>query len=154
MGETDIAADLEDATYHCEQHCENLNFVGKFALSRIPWEQGYKVVLTGEGADEQFAGYPIYVPDFSKERDHAWPALAIPENERERLLEKQKAGITAYMHGQGVTNYSTHLPHVVAHELNNIISQESAQTIANNILARVKQKVQRKWHPMHSGLYG
>ena len=179
MGETEIAAGLEDATYHCEQHNENLNFVGKYALSRVSREHGYKVVLTGEGADEQFAGYPVFVPDFLKERDHAWPALAIPENERERLLEKQKEGITAYLRGQGVTNYSTGLPPVVAHELNNIVSPttqtgiqlppemwadwivgqwgsipNSVQTIVNNMPARVKQKVQRKWHPMHTGLYG
>lgn len=121
----------------------------------------------------------MLVPDFLKERDYAWPALAIPENERERLLEKQKVGMTAYLYGQGDTNYSTRLPDVVGHELNNIVSPttqtairlpaemwadwigrqwgsipNSVQTIANNMPVRVKQKVQRKWHPMHSGLYG
>ena len=30
-----------------------------FRLSRLVREQGYKVVLTGEGADEVFAGYDI-----------------------------------------------------------------------------------------------
>lgn len=54
VGEEEIAADLEEATYHCEHHNMNLNFVGKFALSRPLGSHGYPVVLTGEGADEQF----------------------------------------------------------------------------------------------------
>ena len=30
------------------------------ALSRLVHDEGYKVVLTGEGADEVFAGYNIF----------------------------------------------------------------------------------------------
>ena len=66
----------------------NLNFVGTFALSCVPRKHGYKVVLTGEGADEQFAGYPMYVPDFLNERDHAWPEQTIVMNEPKQLLEE------------------------------------------------------------------
>lgn len=178
IDEAEIAADLEDATYHCEHHNMNLNFVGKFALSRVPREHGYRVVLTGEGADEQFAGYPMYVPDFLKERDHAWPERDIPEDERKRLLEEQEERIAGYLRGRGAANYSTHLPDVVARELNNIVTATTMtvyqlpaefwadwivgewgsipnplQTIANDMSARVKQKMQWTWHPLHSGLY-
>ena len=178
VGEAEIAADLEEATYHCEHHNMNLNFVGKFALSRMPREHGYKVVLTGEGADEQFAGYPMYVPDFLTERDHAWPELFIREDERKRLRQEQEDGLTKYLQGRGAASYSTRLPAVAARELNNMVTATTMtayqlpteflakwivgqwgripsplQTIADNIPARVKQKMQRAWHPLHSGLY-
>ena len=178
VDEVEIVANLEDATYHCEHHNMNLNFVGKFALSRIPREQGYRVVLTGEGADEQFAGYPMYVPDFLKERDHAWPERAIPEDERKQLLEEQEEKLTLFLRGLGAAKYSTRLPDVVARELNNTVTAttmaayqppselwadwvaaqwggipDPLQTITNNISARVKQKMQRLWHPLHTGLY-
>ena len=156
----------------------NLNFVGKFALSRVPRKHGYKVVVTGEGADEQFAGYPMYVPDFLKERDHAWPEQAIAEDERKRLLEEQEERLTRYLRGRGAANYSTRLPDVVARELNYMVTATTLtgyqlptefwadwivrqwgsipnplQTIANDMSVHVKQKIQRVWHPLHSGLY-
>lgn len=156
----------------------NLNFVGKFALSRVPQEHGYRVVLTGEGADEQFAGYPMYVPDFLKERDYAWPTRAISESERKALLKEQEEKLFKYLRGRGAANYSTRLPDVVARELNNMITATTMtayqlpaefwadwirkqwgsipnplQTIANDLSVRVKQKMQQIWHPLHSGMY-
>ena len=55
-----LAERFEDATYHCEHHNHDLNFVGKYALSEVPRARNCKAVLTGEGTDEQFAGYPLY----------------------------------------------------------------------------------------------
>lgn len=52
MNEEEIAKRFEDAVWHAEHQNYDLNFVGKFALSEAPRELGYKVVLTGEGADE------------------------------------------------------------------------------------------------------
>lgn len=36
-----------------EHHNPDLNYVGKFALSELPRELGFKVVLTGEGKIEK-----------------------------------------------------------------------------------------------------
>lgn len=49
MDEEALASRFEDATWHCEHHNPDLNYVGKFALSEVPRELGFKVVLTGEG---------------------------------------------------------------------------------------------------------
>jgi asparagine synthetase B (glutamine-hydrolysing) len=57
----------------------------RFALSKAPREHGVKVVLTGEGADEHFAGYPLLFPDYFAERDHSWPAYNMLERELEKL---------------------------------------------------------------------
>ena len=48
MSEKELAARFEDATWHCEHHNPDLNYVGKYALSEVPQEVGFKVVLTGK----------------------------------------------------------------------------------------------------------
>ena len=48
MNEQALAERFEDATWHCEHHNHDLNYVGKFALSEEPTKVGFKVVLTGE----------------------------------------------------------------------------------------------------------
>lgn len=47
MNEAELAKRFEDAAWHCEHHYMDLNFIGKFALSELPREVGFKVVLTG-----------------------------------------------------------------------------------------------------------
>lgn len=99
MDETALAARFKDAIWHCEHHSYDLNFVGKFALSELPRENGYKVVLTGEGADEIFAGYFLYLPDFLREADNSWhgPGSVRPEAERQRMCaEAEELTANAY----------------------------------------------------------
>lgn len=59
----DIAADFPAAVLHAETLLNNTNGVAKFRLSRAVRDAGYKVVLTGEGADEILAGYPHFRRD-------------------------------------------------------------------------------------------
>jgi hypothetical protein len=47
MTEESLTSKFEDATYHAEHHNPDLNYVAKFALSELPQEHGYKVVLSG-----------------------------------------------------------------------------------------------------------
>jgi asparagine synthase (glutamine-hydrolysing) len=47
MNEEQLASMLEEATYHCEHHNPDLNYVGKFALSELARQKGCKAVLTG-----------------------------------------------------------------------------------------------------------
>jgi asparagine synthase (glutamine-hydrolysing) len=54
----DLLADhFADAVWHSETLVPDANVVAKYLLSRAVRDRGYKVVLTGEGADEIFAGY-------------------------------------------------------------------------------------------------
>lgn len=54
----DIATDWLAAVAHGEGLAINGHVVGKWRLSRAMRDAGFKVVLTGEGADELLAGYP------------------------------------------------------------------------------------------------
>ncbi|RUO65149.1 asparagine synthase (glutamine-hydrolysing) [Pseudidiomarina planktonica] len=72
--------------WHTERTIYNTLGVAKYLMSKEVHEAGYKVVLTGEGSDELFAGYPAFRKDmFMHGLDH------LPESERQEwqaLLEK------------------------------------------------------------------
>lgn len=59
----DLADAFEDAVRHTETVTINAHAAAKFLLSRFTREAGFKVVLTGEGADEVFAGYAPFRQD-------------------------------------------------------------------------------------------
>ena len=59
----DLADHFSDATWHAETLCFNAHGVAKYVLSRAVRDAGYKVVLTGEGSDEIFGGYPHFRRD-------------------------------------------------------------------------------------------
>lgn len=59
----DLADNFSDAVFHAEGTCINTHGVAKYLLSRSVRSAGYKVVLTGEGADEVLAGYPHFRQD-------------------------------------------------------------------------------------------
>lgn len=75
--------------WHTERTIYNTLGVAKYLMSQQVNQAGYKVVMTGEGSDELFAGYPAFRKDmFLHGLDH------LPEVERlewQELLEKNNA---------------------------------------------------------------
>jgi asparagine synthase (glutamine-hydrolysing) len=55
-----IGASLSDCLWHCEKPLLRTGPVPLFLLSDVVRKSGFKVVLTGEGADEVFGGYNIF----------------------------------------------------------------------------------------------
>jgi asparagine synthase (glutamine-hydrolysing) len=179
MSENDLAANFETAIYHCEHHIHDFNTVGKFCLSKVTRDAGYKVVLTGEGADEQFAGYPLFLPEFLRERD--WSVEGdetgqeVDEGEREALVQREEEGVRKNYEAMGA-NTSQFVASVPRSELNGLSTPSSmtaftptpnlfkpwaqslassnlVTTISENISPMVKEMIRNKWHPLHSGLY-
>jgi asparagine synthase (glutamine-hydrolysing) len=56
----DIADNFPDVIWHAEQPTVRTAPAPMFLLARLVRQHGYKVVLTGEGADEMFGGYDIF----------------------------------------------------------------------------------------------
>lgn len=61
--QAEIADGFEDAVWHGERFLINGHAVAKYFLSRAVRDSGLKVVLTGEGSDEIFAGYAHFRQD-------------------------------------------------------------------------------------------
>jgi len=75
----DIATAFPSAIWHIETPILRTSPVPLFLLSRMVHQRGYKVVLTGEGADELFGGYDIFKETqvrrfWAREPETAWRA--------------------------------------------------------------------------------
>ncbi len=57
-------AAFERATWHAERTFYNTLAVAKWHMSRRVRHCGYKAVITGEGSDELFGGYPFFKRDY------------------------------------------------------------------------------------------
>ncbi|KAF2090147.1 asparagine synthase [Saccharata proteae CBS 121410] len=173
MNEAELAARFEDATYHCEHHNPDLNYVGKYALSEVPREHGFKVVLTGEGADENFGGYPTFLADYLREPDLAWPSNTLSEGERLKQHEDAENAAKQYYASVGADT-SNRGPSVARRMLNDITTVSSMTafslslyapwtkcyglcdpqlTIANTVDGQVRERIVTDWHPLHSAQY-
>ena len=91
-----LADNFERTVWHVEQPLLNPNSIAKSILSSLVRDRGYKVCLTGEGADEVFGGYPYFKQELLWEMaDSSEPAeveLArelLPKFER---IEKRSEG--------------------------------------------------------------
>ena len=173
MNEEELTKRFEDAVWHCEQHNPDLNFVGKFALSEVPREQGWKVVLTGEGADENFGGYPMYLPDFLREPDFSWPQTSLPDDIRREACKSKDDEAAKFYDSIGADG-GNRGDCVAQRQLNGITTCASMAafsfthwapwtscygvhdprlTVAHNANGRVRDAIAHRWHPLHSAQY-
>ena len=60
VGRADIARAFPEVVFHAERPLLRTAPAPLFLLSRLVRDSGIKVVLTGEGADEMFAGYDLF----------------------------------------------------------------------------------------------
>jgi asparagine synthase (glutamine-hydrolysing) len=80
---------LVETLWHTERTIYNTLGVAKMLMSRHVYGSGYKVVVTGEGSDELFGGYPAFRRDMflhgldtlDTEERREWEALLAQSNE-------------------------------------------------------------------------
>jgi len=81
---------FEETLWHTERTIYNTLGVAKLLMSRRVNEVGYKVVLTGEGSDELFAGYPAFrrdmflhgIDDLGAQDRREWQKLLSASNQQ------------------------------------------------------------------------
>ncbi|MBF0201365.1 MAG: asparagine synthase (glutamine-hydrolyzing) [Desulfamplus sp.] len=83
----DIADNLKKAVFHAETPLKESYDTCSLALSGLVNQNRLKVVLTGEGADELFAGYVGYRFDLQRREDAASGYGAVPDVEE--MLERE-----------------------------------------------------------------
>ncbi|PHH93353.1 hypothetical protein CDD83_5907 [Cordyceps sp. RAO-2017] len=173
MTEDKLADSFADAVYHWEHHNFDLNSVSKFALSQLAREHGRTVVITGEGSDELFCGYPSFKAEFLSETDLAMPNSTLAqEHETRQALHRLAQGEnwrpdatrdTARTSSDRGTNGSISDSILSFHPKNDLYQawvQEKRQeawgtreTVIASQPSDVQDKIRKKWHPAHSALY-
>lgn len=105
VSDESLAADFSQAVWHCENLLENANVTAKFALSRAVHAAGFRVVLSGDGSDEVFAGYPIFLVDSLRhggaaQLDDLRHSLRMSMEGVEQLLFPEGRAIPAVLRGR------------------------------------------------------
>ncbi|KAF9881351.1 asparagine synthase [Colletotrichum karsti] len=165
MNEAELAKNFADAVFHTEHHNFDLNSVGKFCLSTLPRENGIPVVLTGEGADEHFAGYPFVLPAFLMEADQSWPQSPLTDDVRvpmfmqmsqdlkdmfKRIGMFEDESLAGPMPNKGMRlepEWNAFAPWIRA-SYEKLLAAEQP-TISPELIAKMTQK----WHSLHTSLY-
>ena len=88
---------FEETLWHTERTIYNTLGVAKFLMSRHVRDVGYKVVLTGEGSDELFGGYPAFRRDmFLHGLDHlsaaGTPRMGSTAGREQQAVQGRDAG--------------------------------------------------------------
>ncbi len=108
----DIANVFPQVVWHAERPVLRTAPAPLFMLSRLAQSQGIKVVLTGEGADEMFAGYDL----FREGKVRRFWGRQAPSTWRHRLLERlypylarspvSQQAMAKQFFGRGITHHA------------------------------------------------
>ncbi|KAL4995558.1 hypothetical protein BDV10DRAFT_187985 [Aspergillus recurvatus] len=84
MTEDEIAARLEDTVWYTETPIPDVNGVGRVAVGELAHSHGKRVILTGEGSDEHFGGYPDMLSKMFVEPDLSChpPPFEMPDSSK------------------------------------------------------------------------
>ncbi|CAK4718948.1 unnamed protein product [Aphanomyces euteiches] len=160
---------FEDAVWHWEAPMIDFNGTAKFLLSKYVRDAGYKVVLTGEGSDEHFAGYAFFYRDVL--REPMTPPMVSEAFRKQKLtqMEAMHDGLVAkvnlpsfdkVMEGgrslinnvsciQNITILGCMSPQMM---VDKSLSSNLGESLALSLTAVERQKAKTKWHPLHAAL--
>ncbi|KAI2818632.1 hypothetical protein CBS63078_6985 [Aspergillus niger] len=169
LDEEAIASRLEDTVWHTETPIPDVNGMGRLALAEAAHAAGKRVVLTGEGSDEHFAGYADFIWRYILEPDHSWASsdtmAELPEARKvaHELIAKGFLGALpppSDAEASRTLNDSSVFP-----RFNAITQPRFRQWVyknshnrpellfANSFSEKVLADVATKWHPLHSSEY-
>lgn len=158
VSRSDIANIFPEVVYHTERPVLRTAPAPLFLLSRLVRQHGTKVVLTGEGADEVFAGYDLFREGkvrrfWGRQPTSIW---------RHRLLERlypylarspvSQRGMARQFFGKNLENSASagfaHGPRwETASALKRLLSQDIKQAIASNeAVARLVASLPSEFH--------
>lgn len=131
MSKQALADNFEEATWHNEYPMPDLNYIGKYVLSNAPKEHGVKVVLTGEGSDEHFAGYSIFLSDYLAEIDHSWPDYNLSDEERrESWIRARQASSYLFKIDDAAEKTAEEARNTASKQLNNVTTLSAMASIS------------------------
>lgn len=92
--QNDLADHFENTLWHTEVPFSNAHSIAKYVLCRFVNQNGYRAVITGEGADEVFGGYPHFRRDMVLYNTEQQDQVLI-----QQLRAQLKGGEPRYLNG-------------------------------------------------------
>ncbi|KAJ7762649.1 putative asparagine synthase [Mycena metata] len=173
--ESALIGEFEESVWHSEMPNATFHSAGKILLSRAVRNNGFRVTLSGEGADEVFGGYSWFPLDYLRWPDPAGAALGLPlpsdEERCEMLANLERSAGSPEFSSVNVDLQESTLLNVGAHHVAanlipfygstfkpNIIATtgppEIARAIAEGLNPRVRQNsISGAWHSLNVALY-
>ncbi|MBT3317813.1 asparagine synthase (glutamine-hydrolyzing) [bacterium] len=148
VGDADIADRFEDIVWHTESVLTRTAPAPLFQLSKLVRDNDYKVVLTGEGADEIFAGYNI----FREAKVRAFWARDISSSSRPALLtrlypylKKSPPAFLNKFYGNGLDNladpFFSHRPRWVnSQSLTGLFAEPVTETLEQRLTEQLPER--------------
>ncbi|KAL2871493.1 asparagine synthetase B family protein [Aspergillus lucknowensis] len=164
MKEDEIAARFEDTVWYTETPIPDVNGMGRIAVGELAHSHGKKVILTGEGSDEHFGGYPDMLSKIFVEPDLSWPPPPFEMPADSKPFEAGREAIPPPIDSPASTKRMLNNSSVFA-RINSFYNLPFAswtekyatndlETIfAENFGAEIISKITDKWHPLHSASY-
>ncbi|KAL6239510.1 hypothetical protein BDW75DRAFT_227146 [Aspergillus navahoensis] len=164
MTEEEIASRLEDTVWYTETPIPDVNGMGRVAVGELAHSHGKKVILTGEGSDEHFGGYPDMLSKMFVEPDLSWypPPFEMPISSE--VFEAGREAIPPPVESPASTkrmlNYSSifsrvdsfyNLPFAAWTAEYAVPDPETA--FAEHLGAQTLTNISEKWHPLNSASY-
>ncbi|KAL4812924.1 hypothetical protein BDW67DRAFT_188159 [Aspergillus spinulosporus] len=163
-----LAARFEGAVWHSEALMPDVNGAGKLAMAEAAHEAGFKVMITGEGSDEHFAGYSQFQTEFQLELE-SWNytpqkhELAIRETPAKQIAGLKWVVPPTLASTRKTLNKTTiaglftrdrplsYAPWAMEKEK---LNTSDAQTVfVDSLDGETRQNMMQSWHPLHTSEY-
>ncbi|KAJ7239186.1 putative asparagine synthase [Mycena haematopus] len=166
---------FEESVWHSEMVNATFHGAGKMLLSKALRSSGFKVALSGEGADEIFGGYSWFPLDYLRRPDPAAAGLGIPlpsDQERRTILAdlERSAGagvfssVNVNVANSNLIKISSHhvtatlIPFYSATFRPDIIEITGEPEIARQIVEGIDPRVRHNsifdtWHSLNVAMY-
>ncbi|KAL4794369.1 nucleophile aminohydrolase [Aspergillus venezuelensis] len=164
MTEEEIAIRFEDTVWFTETPIPDVNGMGRIAVGELAHSHGKKVILTGEGSDEHFGGYPDMLSKMFLEPDFSWPPPPFEMPDSSELFEVGREAIPPPIESAASTkqmlnnssifaraNSFYNLPFATWTAKYAIDDLETA--FAEHFGAQTLSNMSEKWHPLNSASY-
>ncbi|KAL4746690.1 hypothetical protein BDW72DRAFT_210209 [Aspergillus terricola var. indicus] len=164
LTEKEIASRFEDTVWYTEAPIPDVNGMGRVAVGELAHSHGKKIILTGEGSDEHFGGYPDMLSKMFIEPDLSWhpPPFEMPNSSEvfEAGREAIPSSVDTLMSTKRMLNNSSIFARVnsfytlpFASWIAERAEPDPETAFAKHLGAQTLSNISEKWHPLNSASY-
>ncbi|KAL4732896.1 nucleophile aminohydrolase [Aspergillus similis] len=164
LTEEEIASRFEDTAWYTETPIPDVNGMGRVAVGELAHSHGKKVILTGEGSDEHFGGYPDMLSKMFVEPDLSWhpPPFEMPYSSEvfEAGREAIPPSVGSLASTKRMLNNSSIFARVdsfytlpFASWTAELAELDPETAFAEHLGAQTLSNISEKWHPLNSASY-